>query len=98
MMMMDLKNEERMRWALYAPGRGFFSKLGAGSGLLPDEVRMTCHTVQDPSLAITWDTCEEMIRDVDAARAMMQWPEGKNDPFEKFVDVKVPKFAREEEQ
>ena len=38
-----------MAWAIFAPGKGFFSRLGTD-----DSGRIVCQTTQDPVNALTW--------------------------------------------
>lgn len=98
---MDILNSAKkvMRWALYAPGKGFFRELGIAKTVdqLGESYRLAARTVNDPSMAFTWKTHAYMVRDIESTLTMIgvtsvsDFETGK-DPFADFVEVRVPVY------
>ena len=98
---MDILNSTKksMRWALYAPGRGFFRELGIAKTVdqLGESYRLAARTVGDPNRAFTWTTHAKMVQDLESTLTMIGVTsatdfETARDPFADFVEVKVPVY------
>lgn len=98
---MDILNSTKksMRWALYAPGRGFFREIGIAKvgGDFGEAYRLAARTVGDPARAFTWTTHAKMIQDLESTLTMIGVAsatdfETARDPFADFVEVKVPVY------
>lgn len=76
--------ERRMAWAMFAPGKGFFSRLGTDSS-----GKIVCRTTQDPAHALTWDGFSDMCGDINGIRRAVLATKPEDDPFSEFVEVKV---------
>lgn len=95
---MDILNDTKksMRWALYAPGRGFFREIGIAK-VHGESYRLAARTVGDPALAFTWTTHAKMVQDLESTLTMIGVTsatdfETARDPFADFVEVKVPVY------
>lgn len=98
---MDILNSTKksMRWALYAPGRGFFREIGIAKvhGEYGESYHLAARTVGDPSRAFTWTTHAKMVQDLESTLTMIGVTsatdfETARDPFADFVEVKVPVY------
>ena len=98
---MDILNSAKkvMRWALYAPGRGFFRELGVVKthDEYGEAYRLAARTVNDHSRAFTWNTHAKMVRDIESTLTMIGVTSAMDfgtvkDPFADFVEVKVPVY------
>ena len=91
---MDILNSTKksMRWALYAPGRGFFREIGIAKvhGEYGESYRLAARTVDDPARAFTWTTHAKMVQDLESTLTMIGGT--ARDPFADFVEVKVPVY------
>lgn len=98
---MDILNSTKkaMRWALYAPGKGFFRELGIVKTRdeYGEAYRLAARTVNDHSRAFTWTTHAKMVQDLESTLTMIGLTsvtdfETDKDPFADFVEVKVPVY------
>ena len=92
--------KKSMRWALYAPGRGFFREIGIAKvhGEYGESYRLAARTVGDPAGAFTWTTHAKMVQDLESTLAMIGVTSAtdldtERDPFADFVEVKVPVYV-----
>ena len=98
---MDILNSTKkvMRWALYAPGRGFFKELGVVKTRdeYGEAYRLAARTVSDPARAFTWTTHAKLTQDLESTLTMIGVTsvtdfETAKDPFTDFMEVKVPVY------
>lgn len=73
-----------MAWAVFAPGKGFFSSLGTDSS-----GKIVCMTTQDPARALTWKEYSDMYGDIEGIRKAVLATKPEDHPFAEFVEVKV---------